>query len=650
MGYGYHYKLLRVDLSSRTSEIEELPERLLRDFVGGVGLATRLLCENVPPGCDPLSPDNALIFAASPFVDTPVATSARYAVVSKSPLTGFIGDSLSGNHLAISLKRTGADALVITGAADELTCLVIENGQVQFKSAAHLVGLGVDETQDAIRRRFGGQLRVAAIGPAGENLVRYAAIGSDGRQAGRTGNGTVMGSKRLKAIAVAGSQQVEPARPSELVVRAQRLAERSLGPAMTKYRQVGTPANLLLLQRLGALPSYNFRGATFEHADRLSGEHLQERHLASVSSCASCAIGCSHLYRTRNGGTAPTTGRLEYETLFALGPLLGMDDPNVVIRAAALCDRLGLDSISTGGTVAWAMECVERGLLPDSDLRFGGGEALLSIIEKIARREGLGDLLAEGSRRAAAELGGGSAQWAMHVKGLEMPGYEPRSLKTLALGLAVATRGACHNRSAAYQADVAELVDRLGADESRGLLVAEGEDQEALLDSLILCKFVRGCFADFYTEVAAIYNAVTGFDLTPDQLRRAGERITNLKKAFNVREGWQREDDTLPPRILSDTLRDGAAQGVGLSRAELNLMIDGYYRARGWTTDGLIPEAKLRELGLGDLTRPPMADAERRWPADGWELQTATATSKRRHPGRRRKPSLGAEQGAGAHR
>ena len=262
---------------------------------------------------------------------------------------------------------------------------------------------------------------------------------------------------------------------------------------------------------------------------------------------------------------------------------------------------MGLDSISTGGTIAWVMECAERGLLHRNGLRFGGGAALLSTIEKIARREGLGDLLAEGSRLAAAELGGGSAEWAMHVKGLEMPGYEPRSLKTLALGLAVATRGACHNRSAAYQADVAELVDRLSAEESRGRLVAEGEDQEALLDSLILCKFVRGCFADFYAEAGAMYNAVAGFDLTPEEFRRAGERITNLKKAFNIREGWRREDDTLPPRILTDALSDGAAQGVGLSRAELDLMIDGYYRARGWTPDGMIPEAKLQELGLGDL-------------------------------------------------
>ena len=251
MRYGYHYKLLRVDLSSRTSEIEELPERLLRDFVGGVGLATRLLCDNVPAGCDPLSPDNALVFATSPFVDTPVTTSARYAVVAKSPLTGFIGDSLSGNHLAISLKRTGVDALLITGAADELTCLAIEDGQVRFLSAAHLAGLGVDETEEAVRSQLGGHLRVAAIGPAGENLVRYATIGSDGRRAGRTGNGAVMGSKRLKAIAVAGKREVGAAHPAELAARAQRLAERSLGPAMAKYRELGTPANLLVLQRPG---------------------------------------------------------------------------------------------------------------------------------------------------------------------------------------------------------------------------------------------------------------------------------------------------------------------------------------------------------------------------------------------------------------
>jgi aldehyde:ferredoxin oxidoreductase len=609
MLYGYHGKVLLVDLLSRSYEFQELPERALRDFLGGAGLATRLLYEYAPVGCEPLSPDNPLIFATSPLVDSPVTTSAKYVVVAKSPLTGFIGDSLSGSHLAIELKRTGVDALIVRGAAEELTCLVIENGQVRFLPAAHLAGRGTSETEEAVRRQFGGHLRVAAIGPAGENLVRYATVSNDGRHAGRTGNGAVMGAKRLKAIAVAGGKRVGVARPAELEALGQRLVERSLGPATASYRELGTAGNLILLQRLAALPSHNFRRSTFDQAERLGGRQLQQRHLAAVSSCASCTIGCTHLYRTVDGGSAEVSGRLEYETLFALGPLLGIDDPNIVIRAAALCDELGLDSISTGGTIAWAIECFERGLLNPGetdglDLRFGGGAALLPIIDKIAVREGVGDLLAEGCKRAAAQVGRGSDQWAMEVKGLEMPGYEPRSLKTMALGLAVTTRGACHNRSAAYQADVAELVDRFKAEESRGRLVAEGEDQEAVLDSLALCKFIRGCFADIYAETADIYNLVTGFDLTPEALHQAGERVVNLKKAFNIREGWRREDDTLPPRILADELPSGVGLGVGLTRAELDLMVAAYYRARGWTAEGLIPEAKLRELGLWELVGP----------------------------------------------
>ena len=609
MLYGYHGKVLRIDLSSRSYELQELPERALRDFIGGVGLATRLLYEHTPAGCEPLSPDNPLIFATSPLVDTPVTMSAKYAVVAKSPLTGFIGDSLSGSHLAIELKRTGADALVVTGAAKELTCLLIENGRVRFLPVGHLAGRGTSETEEAVRHQFGRHLRVAAIGPAGENLVCYATVSNDGRHAGRTGNGAVMGAKRLKAIAVAGNKHAAVARPAELEAVAHRLAQRSLGPATAGYRQLGTPANLLLLQQLAALPSYNFRRSTFDRAERVSGKQLRERHLAAVSSCASCTIGCTHLYRTVDAHSPEDRGRVEYETLFALGPLLGIDDPNVVIRAAALCDQLGLDSISTGGTIAWAIECFERGLLNSEDvdgldLRFGGGAALLPTIEKIARREGVGDLLAEGCKRAAARVGGGSDQWAMQVKGLEMPGYEPRSLKTMALGLAVASRGACHNRSAAYQADVSELVDRFKAEESRGRLVSEGEDQEAALDSLTLCKFIRGCFADIYAETADIYNLVTGFDLTAEALRRAGERIVNLKKAFNIREGWGREDDTLPPRILVDELPSGVAQGVGLTRADLDMMVAAYYRARGWTAEGLIPETKLRELGLWELVGP----------------------------------------------
>lgn len=615
---GHHGKVLRVDLSSRTWEVEEIRDCLLRGFIGGVGLGTRLLYECAPANVDPLSPENPLIFATTPLVGTPVTTAAKHAVVAKSPLTGFIGDSLSGSHLAVELKRTGVDALVITGAAPELTCLVVEDDRVRFVPAGHLAGRGTGETEQAVQRELGSHVRVAAIGPAGENLVRYATVSNDGRQAGRTGNGAVMGSKRLKAVAVAGSREVGVARPDELRSIAQRLTRRSLGPATARYRELGTPENLLAFHRLAALPSYNFRRSEFSGAERIAAEELQRTHLAKVSSCASCAVGCTHFYRALENGSPDGTGRLEYETLYALGPLLGIDDPNFVIRAGALCDRLGLDSISTGATIAWAMECVERGLLTPSDtggldLRFGAGAAVLSAIEKVGRREGLGDLLAEGSRRAAGLVGGGSDAWAMHVKGLEMPGYEPRSLKTLALGLAVAARGACHNRAAAYQADLSQMVDRFKAEESRGELVAEGEEQEAVLDSLALCKFIRGCFADFYAETAEIYNLVTGLDVTAEDLRLAGERIVNLKKAFNVREGWRREDDTLPPRILSDPLPSGVARGIGLTPAELDLMVGAYYRARGWTPDGLIPEDKLRELGLWELVareaKPPAAVA-----------------------------------------
>jgi aldehyde:ferredoxin oxidoreductase len=267
-----------------------------------------------------------------------------------------------------------------------------------------------------------------------------------------------------------------------------------------------------------------------------------------------------------------------------------------------------MDTISAGGTIAWAMECFEKGLLTRRDtdgmaLHFGSDEALLTCLRLIGERRGIGDLLAEGSYRAAQRLGQGSAAWAMHVKGLEMPGYEPRSLKTMALGLAVSTRGACHNRSSAYEADFSARVDRLQAEVERGRITMEGEDFSVVLDSLIWCKFLRKAFDDLYAESAAIYEHITGWPMTADELRQAGERINNLKKLFNIREGWQRADDTLPSRVLTETLPTGIVQGIGLSQADLDMMIQGYYTARGWTPEGLIPETKLQQLGVMELMR-----------------------------------------------
>jgi len=354
-------------------------------------------------------------------------------------------------------------------------------------------------------------------------------------------------------------------------------------------------ANLAVFNRLGTLPTRNFQQSTFDHAEALSGESLTDHNFSRRHGCASCTIRCERLFKALNGAEQ----RLEYETLFALGPLCGIQDPEVVLQAAQLCDLYGLDTISTGGTLSWAMECSEKGLLPEAkDLRFGEPNALLAAIPMIAEREGLGALLAEGSKRAAVEIGGESLYWAMHVKGLELPGYEPRSLKTMALGLAVSPRGACHNRSGAYEADFSGEVDRLRADSGRGALVVASEDFAAVLDSLIVCKFLRKCFTDFYNEGAELLSKVTGWDCSSDELKRIGERIHNLKKLFNMREGWRSEDDWLPERLLSETLPTGVAQGTSLSADELRGMIHGYYQARGWDESGYVPEKKLRELGI----------------------------------------------------
>jgi aldehyde:ferredoxin oxidoreductase len=375
------------------------------------------------------------------------------------------------------------------------------------------------------------------------------------------------------------------------------LRQRSLGSLTDKYRNIGTVANLAVFNRLGVLPAHNFRQSTFDHSDALSGETLSETSFVRRHGCASCSIQCERLFKALNGEEQ----RLEYETLFALGPLCGIKDPEIVLEAARLCDLYGMDTISTGGTLAWAMECREKGLLPEAEkcgLHFGRPEGILAAIPAIAARTGLGALLAEGSRRAALAIGGDSTDWAMHVKGLELPGYEPRGLKTMALGLAVSPRGACHNRSGAYEADFSGEVNRLSADCGRGVLVAASEDFASVLDSLIICKFLRKCFVDFYSEAAELLNRVTGWDFSAHELRRVGERIQICKRLFNEREGWRPEDDWLPPRLLSEALSTGVAQGVALTARELREMINGYYQARGLDPDGFVPLEKLKQLGL----------------------------------------------------
>ena len=596
--YGFNGRLLHIDLTSRVYRWHALEEPHLRAFLGGIGLGVSLLYDFAPPRVEPFSPANPLILTSAPLVGTGLTTTAKYAVVTKSPLTGFIADSLSSSFFALELKRTGLDALVITGRASAPVYLFLNNEKVEIRDGEHLWGKGASDTEARIRLDLKDPAaRVAAIGQAGEKRVRFATISNEGRHAGRGGVGAVMGSKNLKALVLRGSCGVSVADPQGLEQIAEIMRQRSLGAVTDKYRNIGTVANLAVFNRLGTLPTRNFQQSTFEHAEAVSGESLTENNFSRRHGCASCTIRCERLFKSLSGEEQ----RLEYETLFALGPLCGVEEPQVVLEAARLCDLYGLDTISTGGTIAWAMECAEKGLLPQArelGLRFGQVDALLSTIAAIAQRSGLGALLAEGSRRAAKQVGRETMSFAMHVKGLELPGYEPRSLKTMALGFAVNPRGACHNRSGAYEADFSGEVDRFQADPSRGALVSAAEDFAAVLDSLIICKFLRKCFTDFYSEAAELLNKLTGWSTSSAELRRVGERIQTLKKLYNVREGWRPEDDWLPERLLNETLPTGVAQGAGLTAAELRAMIQGYYRARQWDNNGYIPEEKLRELGL----------------------------------------------------
>lgn len=568
-----------------------IEEADLRAFLGGAGLGTKLLLEAGPGGRDALAPEAPIVVALSPLVGSPLTTSAKFAVVAKSPLTNRIGDALASDRFAIELKHAGVDAVVLTGAAARWSVLVIDDGSVSFEDADDLLGLSSWDAELALRERLGPTYRFFGIGPAGENLVRFATISGDNRHAGRGGLGAVFGSKRLKGIAVRGTQGCPVADRDGVLALARDLSARSLGAGTAKYRELGTIANVLVMNRLGALPTRNFQAGSFEGAEQVSGEAFQATEGAVRKHCAACTIGCEHVFRSKSGKSV----RLEYEGVFALGPLCGIDDRETILEASALCDALGLDVISMGGTAAFAMECRERGLLPEGPT-FGDGPGLLALIDDVGHRRGLGDLLAEGSRLAARQVGGGAEHFACHVKGLELPGYEPRALKAMALGLAVGTRGADHNRSGAYEEDFRAGSDRYAADASKGPAAAASEDRAALLDSLILCKFLRGVFTDLEAEAAQMLRAVTGWDVDAAELRETARRIVTLKKLFNEREGWTRAEDTLPERFLSETL--AAAPEASLSRLALDRMIAAYYRARGWSEEGRVPAALAASLGL----------------------------------------------------
>jgi aldehyde:ferredoxin oxidoreductase len=594
---GYFGRALVVDVTDGSVEDLALDGKTLRRYVGGVGLGTYLMHRLAPRGVDALAPEAPLAFVFSPLVGTPLTTSAKFAVVAKSPLTERLNDALASSHFAIAGKLSGHDALVLTGAREAPSVLLVDGDGARVQDAADLWGLPAADAEARLRERLGPAWRIAAIGPAGERLVRYATVSHDGRHAGRGGLGAVLGSKRIKAVAVRAATKCATADPQRVLAAARDLRERSFGPATAKYRELGTLANLLAFNAISTLPTRNFQAATFAGAPQLAAEDLAEARGVARNSCASCSIGCEHIYATKGGGQV----RVEYENVFALGPLCGVSDPDAVLAASARCDALGLDTISAGGTIAWAMECAEQGLIDAPWLRFGDSGALLRALDEIGARRALGDLLAEGSRRASAEVGGDAQSLAVHVKGLELPGYEPRTLQAMALGMAVNSRGADHNRSGAYEADLAGGHDRVAGGAAHAAAAIVTEDRAAIMDSLILCKFLRGVFADPFPEWAALLGAVTGWDVDGAELERTAVRIVLAKRLFNLREGWTCEEDWLPERFLTETLELESGRIAALTSEQLHTMIDAYYDGRGLDGDGLPDADRLEALSLDVL-------------------------------------------------
>jgi len=580
--FGYHGVYTTVDATTGTSSQSSIPESTFRRFPGGSALGTHLLLEHDAWQHDPLSTESSLVFAFSPLVGSPLTTSAKFAVVSRSPLTGRLNDSLASSSFALAGKRSGNDAILITGRAETPCILVIDDQQTRKLPADHLWGLSAEDAEARLREQFSGEHHFAVIGPAGEQQVSYATISHSGRHAGRGGSGAVLGAKNVKAIVVAGNQRTPWADPDGLVQRAKQLSKLSFGPATEKYRELGTAANLLVFNRLNCLPTRNFQRGSFANSEQFSPAELSGARNKTRSSCAACTIGCTHLYSLNSNRNV----RIEYENIYALGPLCDVQDPDAVLQASHRCDELGIDTISTGGTIAFAMECVERGLLDEPWLRFGDAEALLRAIDLIGSGTGLGKLLRQGSRAMAAIVGHDSIDFAPQVKGLEIPGYEPRALQTMSLGFAVGTRGADHNRSGAYEIDFSDAADRRNGTADAARLAVDTEDKAAIMDSLILCKFLRGVFVNYFAETAELLNLITGWELDKSAMQNMARGIVDAKKEFNIRCGWTPEEDTLPRRILTSALQDDPE--ALLDTQTLQTMIVAYNLKRGWTAEGYL--------------------------------------------------------------
>jgi aldehyde:ferredoxin oxidoreductase len=590
---GWNGKILDIDLVTLSHKSYPLDMEMARQYIGGRGLGARLLWDLVGPEVDPLSPENVLIFTNGPLTGTGYQTSNRFSVTTKSPLTGTVLDANSGGFWGMQFKKTGYDALIVRGKAEKPVWIEIKNGEITFHDAGELWGMRVF----AITEKLGqdnNRRNVLCIGPAGENLSRIAAIMNDRERAlARGGPGAVMGSKNLKAIVVEGKDRPEmedKERFKFLLYETRKLLAASplTSQALPEF---GTVVLMNIINNIGALATRNHQQTQFEGAEAISGEELTEKYLVKNSSCWACPIGCTRISRTEKvEGEGP-----EFESTWAFGAQCGIDDLPAIIEVNSLCNDLGLDTISAGSTIACAMELSEKGYM-DSDLRFGRADQLASTVEEMAYRTDLGAELADGSLRLATKYG--HPELSMSAKGLEMPAYDPRGLQGQGLLYATSNRGGCHMRGNMIGLEVLglpKLIDRFQV-QGKSSFVILHQNSNAAIDSLVVCKFTNMGVADEY--FARVLSAVTGVQYATGDMIKVGERVWNLERLYNNREGFTVKDDTLPPRLLTEAPADGPSKGWV---SQLEPMLKEYYRTRGWDEHGVPTKKKLEELGLANL-------------------------------------------------
>ena len=619
---GFTGKVLRVNLAEKKYIEEPLREDVAIKYLGGAGVGIKYMLDEVPAKCDALGPENNLYFSLGPLCGTDAPGASRVMVVTKSPLTGAVAKSSSGGYFPAEIKFSGYDMIIIEGKAEKPMYITIRDGKVAFRSAGHLWGLSTNDTQQFIKDAIGDQnVRVACIGPAGENLNAIASIINERHASGRKGVGAVMGSKNLKAIAIRGHNEVSIADPEafkEALKSMLKVMKEShvLYPAFSKS---GTPMTADVAIALGIFPLKNFASTgEWDPTDIFGNEIGKEYYNITREFCYKCPVGCSQVKLARKGPYKGIASIPDFETIFSFGGAPLMTSFDEVIAADRLCDDYGMDTVSCGLAISFAMELYERGVisiddLDGVDLKWGNAEAMITMIHRIAHRQGFGDTLADGVKKAAGKIGGVAGRYAMHVKGLELPGYDVRGAKAHGLGFATGYTGADHCLGYAFQEifsiPVPYAVNRL-AYEGKGKLTRWNQDTRAAsCDCAPMCGFIMDMAVAEVSQqnTADLVNALTGLNYSANEVTCCGERLNNAARILNIREGFTRADDTLPERLMTEPIKSGGSKGSYIPQNELDFMLDEYYEDRGWTMDGVPTEDKLISLGmeqeLAELTK-----------------------------------------------